>query len=298
LLITFAFNRIQTSVEHAAVVAVIGDPLALYQPMNLLGGFKIQRRGTTMKNLRALATRRILVIAGIALLSALPVFAEQGKWKVDAEHSTASIFLGNNSDLQNVGIARIGGVAEFNAAEPAKSALDLSAKLGEGQAMTFKSKRIDLRPDGKLEITGEMTLARTESEAIYNPGEDYSGPVYGASMVRSVTRNVTFVVPLENAGRKAEITAEATLGVENFPELFAAVRQAAWQPVVQDEACVIPQAGEDYRGAECTGTLIAPAYQVAVMRIGEDYRGDESPAPSGNRMKLVLRLQLSRQNLG
>jgi hypothetical protein len=252
-----------------------------------------------MKNLLTLATRRILVIAGIALLSALPVFAEQGKWKVDAEHSTASIFLGNNSDLHNVGIARIGGIAEFNAAEPAKSALDLSAKLGEGQGMTFKSKRIDLRPDGKLEISGEMTLARGERDAIYNPGEDYRGPVYGASVVRSVTRNVTFVVPLvDNAGQKAEITAEATLGLENFPELFAAVRQAAWQPVIQDEACEMPQAGEDYRGADCTGTLIAPAYQVAAIRTGEDYRGDESPAPSGNQMKLVLRLQLSRQNLG
>jgi hypothetical protein len=71
-----------------------------------------------------------------------------------------------------------------------------------------------------------------------------------------------------------------------------------WQPVVQDEACVIPQAGEDYRGTDCTGTLIAPAYQVAAIRIGEDYRGDESPAPSGNGMKLVLRFQFSRQNLG
>jgi hypothetical protein len=248
-----------------------------------------------MKNLVTLATRKILVIAGIALLSALPVFAEQGKWRVDAEHSTAWIFLGSNSDLQNVGIARVGGNAEFNSAEPAKSALDISAQLPEGQAMTFKSKHVDLRPDGKLEITGEMTLARTESDAVYNPGEDYCGPVYGESVVRTVKREVTFVVPLpDNAGQKAEITAEATLGVENFPELFAAVRQAAWQPIVQDAACQMPQASsEDYRGADCTGTLIAPVYRAAATRIGEDYRGDESPAPSGDLMKLVLRLQLT-----
>jgi hypothetical protein len=252
-----------------------------------------------MKNLPALATRRILVIMGIALLAALPVFAEQGKWKVDAEHSTAAIFLGSDSDLQNVGIARVAGNAEFKSAEPAKSALDLSVKLAEGQAMTFKSKRIDVRPDGKLQITGEMTLARTEYDATYNPGEDYYGPVYGEPVVRAVTHEVTFVVPLADDTRgKAEITAEATLGVENFPELFAVVRGAAWQPVVQDEACEIPQAGEDYRGANCTGTLIEPVYRVSATRIGEDYRGDESPAPSGNLMKLVLRLQLSRQNLG
>jgi len=251
-----------------------------------------------MKSLLTPATRKMLVILGIAMLTALPVFAQQSEWKVDAEHSTAAIFLGSNSDLQNVGIARLAGNAEFNSAEPAKSALNISAQLPEGQAMTFKSQRIDVRSDGKLQIIGEMTLTRTESDAIYNPGEDYYGPVYGGAMVRTVTRNVTFVVPLmDSAGQKAEITAEATLGIENYPELFAAVRQGAWQPVVQDLACEMPQAGEDYRGADCAGKFIAPAYQLAVINPGEDYRGDESPASSGNLMKVVLRLQLSRQNL-
>jgi hypothetical protein len=256
-------------------------------------GFLNSEEGTTMKNLLRPAIRKTLVILGIASLTALPVLAQEGKWKVDAEHSTASIFLGSNLDLQNVGIA------EFNSAEPAKSALDISAELPEGQAMSFKSKRIDLRADGKLQVTGEMTLARTERGAAYNLGEDYRGPVYGESVVRTVTRNVTFVLPLmDNAERKAEITTEVILGVENFPELLAAVRQAAWQPVIQDEACEMPPAGEDYRGAACTGRLIAPAYQLAAIRTAEDYRGDESPAPSGNLMKIVFRLQLSRQNLG
>ena len=252
-----------------------------------------------MKNLLRPAIRKTLAILGIASLAALPVLAQESKWKVDAERSTASIFLGSNLDLQNVGIARIGGIAEFNSAEPAKSALDISAKLPEGQAMTFKSKRIDLRADGKLQITGDMTLARTERDATCSPGEDYRGPVYGEFVVRTITRSVTLVLPLvDNAQRKAEINAEVILGGENFPELFAAVRQAAWQPVIQDEACEAPQAGEDYRGAACTGTLIAPAYRLAAIRSGEDYRGDESPAPSGNLMKIVFRLQLSRQNLG
>ena len=118
-----------------------------------------------MKNLLRPAIRKTLAILGIASLAALPVLAQESKWKVDAERSTASIFLGSNLDLQNVGIARIGGIAEFNSAEPAKSALDISAKLPEGQAMTFESKRVDLRADGKLQITGDMTLARTERDA-------------------------------------------------------------------------------------------------------------------------------------
>ena len=61
-----------------------------------------------MKNLLRPAIRKTLVILGIASLTALPVLAQEGKWKVDAEHSTASIFLGINLDLQNVGIAQIG----------------------------------------------------------------------------------------------------------------------------------------------------------------------------------------------
>jgi len=97
---------------------------------------------------------------------------------------------------------------------------------------------------------------------------------------------------------KEEIIAVATLGRENFPQLFAALHQASWQPVVLDEHCVIPQAGEDYRGAECSGKLIAPAYRLAALNPGEDYRGDELPAPAGNLMKIVVRLQLNRVSLG
>lgn len=252
-----------------------------------------------MKNLVTLSTRKMLVILGIAILMGLPVFAQESKWKIDAEHSTASIFLGSNSDLQNIGMVRIGGDAEFNSAEPSQSALNLSAELPEGHWMTFQSKRIDLRADGKVQVSGEMMLAHIERDADYNPGEDYRGPSYGEPRVSTVVREVTFVLPMvDNAASKAEITAEATLGIENFPELFAAVRQAAWQPVVQDEACEMPQAGEDYRGAVCTGKMSEPAYRMAAIRIGEDYRGDESPAPSGNLMKLVLQLKLSREALG
>jgi len=250
-----------------------------------------------MKNLLT-PTRRMLVILGIAMLTALPVFAQQNKWKVDAEHSTAKIFLGSNSDLQNVGVALVGGKAEYDSADPGESALTIWADLPDGAWMTFKSKRSELQADGTLRVIGEMTLARNESDAIYNPGEDYYGPVYGKTTVRAITREVAFVLPpMNNPGPNMEIIAEATLGVENFPELFAAVRQGAWQPVVQNLACEMPQAGEDYRGADCSGKLIAPAYRLAVINSGEDYRGDESPAPSGNLMKVVLRLELSRQNL-
>ena len=252
-----------------------------------------------MKNSVTFATGKILAILGIASLTVLPVFAEPARWKANVEKSTAWIFLGSNSDLQNVGVARVGGTAEFNSEEPTKSALNVSARLPDGQDLSFKSKRIDLRADGKLQVVGEMTLTRVERDAWYAPGEDYRGPVYGEPRVRAVTREVVFVLPaVESSGEKAEITAEATLALENFPELFAAARQTSWQPLVQNENCEMPKAGEDYRGAICTGRLIEPAYQTAAIRIGEDYRGDEWSAPSGDLMKLILRLDLTREKLG
>jgi polyisoprenoid-binding protein YceI len=252
-----------------------------------------------MKTLLTPAIRKVSWIAGIALLAAIPVFAQQNNWKIDAEHSTANVFLGSNSDLQNVGVLRVRGHAAYDSADPAESALAITAVLPDGASMSFKSKRSELQADGALRIIGEMTLARTESDPVYNPGEDYYGPVYGKDKVRVVTREVAFVLPpMNNPGREMEVTAEATLGIENYPELFAAVHLAAWQPVIQDWACDAPQAGEDYRGADCTGTLIAPAYRLAAINPGEDYRGDESPVPSGNVMKLVLRLQLNRSSLG
>jgi hypothetical protein len=244
-----------------------------------------------MKSLLAVTTRKAAAILGVATLMAIPVLAQQNNWKIDDEHSTAAIYLGSNSDLQNIGIARVGGDAELNPAEPAKSELNVSARLRPDQWMTFQSKRIELRADGNLQVTGEMMLVRIERDATYNPGEDYRGPAYGEPAIETASREMTFILP-QVVGQKGEITAEATLGIENFPELFAAVHQAAWKPLVEDEACEIPQAGEDYRGAECSGTLIAPEYRLAALNPGEDYRGDESPAPSGKLMKVVLRLQL------
>jgi hypothetical protein len=246
-----------------------------------------------MKGSLICVTRKTLVTLGIAIL-ALPVFAQQNIWKVDAEHSTASIYLGSsNSDLQKVGVAAVHGRAEYDSADPAESALKIQADLPQGMWMSFKSKRSELRADGTLHVIGEMSLERLETAATYNPGEDYRGPIYGETTVSRVTREVDFVLPpMDNPGLEMEVTAAATVGIENFPELFAAVHKAAWQPVVQDEVCSAPQAGEDYRGAECSGKLIAPPHQLAAINPGEDYRGDESPVPSGNLMKILVHLQL------
>jgi polyisoprenoid-binding protein YceI len=247
-----------------------------------------------MKSIVAPNAQRIVLIFAIATIAAVPAIASEGNWKLDAEHSTARILLGANAF--NIGVARVGGSVELDAAEPANSVLDLSIDPAGGKLLTFKSRRATIGLDGKLQVSGDLTLSRVVREVYVNAAEDYYGPVYGEPTQQVVTREVTFVLPMDGHGEKAEITAEATIFRENFPELFAAVADVNWQPVIQDEACQVPQAGEDYAGTLCSGKVVDPDRSTVFARLGEDYHGFESDAPKGNLVRMVLKLHLTREN--
>jgi len=203
---------------------------------------------------------------------------------------------GSSANAFDIGVAHVSGKVELDAAKPTNSVLDLSIDPAGGKLLTFKSRRVTLSPDGKLEVSGDLTLSRVVRHVILNPAEDYSGPVYGEPTQQTVTRKITFVVPMSDRGRQAEITAEANLFRENFPELFAAVTDVNWQPLIQDKACEMPQPAEDYAGAICTGTVVEPNRSAAVASIGEDYHGFESAAPKGNLMTIVLKLRLTQED--
>jgi hypothetical protein len=224
-------------------------------------------------------------------IAAVPAIAKEGNWKLDADHSTARILLGANAF--NIGVAHVGGKVELDAAESTNSVFDLSIDPAEGKLITFKSRRAAMNPDCKLEVSGDLTLSRVVRQVILNPAEDYSGPVYGEPTQQTVARKITFVVPMSDRGGQAEITAEANLFRENFPELFAAVTDVNWQPLIQDKACEVPPAAEDYAGAVCTGTVVEANRSAAVGSIGEDYHGFELAAPQGNLMTIILKLRLT-----
>jgi len=236
-----------------------------------------------MKSKVALNTRRILLILAMATLVTVPAVAKEGKWKLDADHSTARILLGANAF--NIGVARVGGNVELDAAEPTNSVLDLSIDPAGGKLITFQSRSATRTRDGKLAVSGELTLSRVVREVILNTAEDYYGPVYGEPITQTVTHEVTFVLPMSARGEQAETTAEANIFPESFPELFAAVADANWPPVIQDKACEMPLADENYAGALCYGTAVEPDR-------GEDY----PDAPQGNLVTIVLKLHLTREN--
>ena len=247
-----------------------------------------------MKSIVAPNIQRIGLILAIATLAAVPAIAKEGSWKLDADHSTARILLGTNAF--NIGLARVGGNVELNAAEPTNSVLDLSIDPAGSKLITFKSRRATIGRDGRLEVTGDLTVSRTVREINLNPGEDYYGATVGQPITQTVTREVTFVLPMSGGGNQAEVTAVANIFRESFPELFTAVSDANWQPVIQDKACEMPQAGEGYTGAACSGTVVEPDRSTAFANNGEDYHGFESAPPDGSLVRIVLKLHLTREN--
>ncbi len=203
----------------------------------------------------------------------------------------------------NVGVAAVNGKIQLVASNPAASLADFtlaSADTGALQTkITFKSTRTVVRND-EVDVIGDLTLTVLERNAAYNPGEDYAGPVYGEAVAHNVTRQVVFVFPKESFAQqtaKAEISATAVIGRENFPELVTAIYAVNWPPVVVDEHCQMPtNIGEDYAGPSCTGTLIDTHNAASVpTNVSEDYRGAETAAPAGNQVKIVLGLHSTRE---
>lgn len=204
------------------------------------------------------------------------------------------------SNSLNVGVAQLSGEIQLVASDPAESVADItlaSADTGTVKVnLAFKSTQTVAKND-EVDVIGDLTLTILERNATYNPTEDYAGPAYGEGVVHNVTRQVVFVIPKGNlAQRKAKngISASAAIGRENFPELIPAIYAATWPPVVEDEHCRVPSAGEDYRGPLCTGNVLETENAISPpVNTGEDYRGFEIVAPAGNVVKIALNLPLT-----
>ena len=126
--------------------------------------------------------------------------------------------------------------------------------------MTFKSERIVTAGNDKFKVIGELTLTRVERSVTMDANEAYAGPVYGDPVVRTETREVTFLLTKD----ALDLSVSAHVNHEDFPELLSAIQDTNWPNVVQNERCQMPSTiGEDYHGPTCTGTVA-----VAVMPAG------------------------------
>jgi len=84
--------------------------------------------------------------------------------------------------------------------------------------------------------------------------------------------------------------------------LASAVVSTYWPPVVQDKNCQAQAGvGEDYRGSQCTGTLLeAPALPEALHAAnGEDVGVAQNfNAVVGNRLNILVHLRLTAKATG
>jgi polyisoprenoid-binding protein YceI len=276
--------------------------------------------------------RSTLLIAGTVILS-LAAFSKpvptNGSWQVDTGHSDAQLVTdatdnGRTKVDATVGFARVAGKMRLDDADPTKSMLDLaiypatstSAPIDEqGKVLnrwltnaanhtlvSFHSKEVTRRPDGRLQAKGNLVLTRIDRNVEATPSETYSGPVYGPPMIYRASEPATLVFDVRAAdGKEAkdggiQVAGSTSMYREDFPELVAAVLSTPWPSVVQDEKCETPSSvDESYNGIGCTGTFLqAPPPAVAPANVDEGYSGLEKVRSFiGNRLNILVHIHMT-----
>ena len=278
----------------------------------------------------------VFAIAGVLAFGGFtkPVSTD-GSWLVDARHSDTKLTTDGTTDYGKtkinvtLGFARVSGDVKLDDGDPAKSSVDLHiypatsmapsieedgnfknhwlANMANHTLLCFHSKGVTKTPDGRLQTTGALKLTRVDRNVEATPSEAYSGPVYGPPMIHTVTREVTLVFDpptatgTESSARGLELSGSTTVSREAFPQLLKAVVHTYWPPVVQDEKCQAPAAGEAYSGAQCTGTFLkTPGLPEGPYAGGrEDYPGPSNfDAIDGNHLTILVHLLLRPAGAG
>jgi polyisoprenoid-binding protein YceI len=250
----------------------------------------------------------LLLLAFAVCFASVPARAQGSNWKVDAEHSIARLSVGSGSNAVEIGVARVSGEVVFDSSDPADPVVTLNLKPGNGAAedyrhLSFTSTGSARTTDGRLVVTGNLSVTRVERSVTIEPNEAYAGPVYGEPTAHTDTHEITLVFsdprqPVLPSGQM-ELSASTTLSRESFPQLLDAMTPGAWPTMlVNNETCRVPSTiGEDYSGPVCTGTVIATVTneeRITGTAGGEDYRGFEpSVAPKSNQAIIAMNLKLT-----
>jgi polyisoprenoid-binding protein YceI len=286
------------------------------------------------------AKRGMLLLTAMVAIAAPAAFADGGTWFLDTTNSSVRLFQGSkaNPESVNTGVARVTGEVMLDTNDLDNSIFDLAiypADENWGEALstegilptgyvldatdhtllTFKSTQVLRTQNGKLKVIGDLTLTRVERSVAMDGNEAYAGPVFGEPAVRSDTREVAFLFPsssfvfssatlspaIFNKNGPIDLSGATRVVQEDFPELPVAIQSTNWPAVVKNETCQMPSTvGDDYRGATCTGTVIAAAEnyncQIQVPVGGEGYTGPTCAPPAGSQTTIALDLKLLPTN--
>ena len=254
--------------------------------------------------------RLFAMIALITVLTSVSISAQsQDAWEINPQHSVATLSLGSDSDVLQLGVVRLNGEVVFESdSEDPTVTFSTAPSGGPGvnyPKLEFNSQQCRVTPEGKLLITGELSVTRVERSITADPNEAYAGQQYGPPEVHTATREITLVFPDPPPNRSSaavmHLSGTGSVSRENFPQLAQSIALDHWPTqLVNDEKCIAPSTiGEDYHGAICTGTVIASVRNVMVPSGGgfEDFAGLR-PAVNANRnqVTIAVNLELKRVN--
>ena len=277
--------------------------------------------------------KTLAILTGTAALMAAATQAppQNDLWRIDAEHSTASLWIEPRDEKSaplNVGIAKVSGFAFWDHHDISKSDFHLDiyparqdavlfdeegnfrrdaiANLARYTLMSFKSQCAALDAGDKLVLTGNFEVTYVDRATVAEWSVAYSGAVASPPKIRDSTEPVRLVVervPPEQQNNwpaaNADLLASITTTDEAFPGLQRELRDSIWPVVVQDERCKMPPATAStdmrgYRGAECVGTsvLTTPTGEMPPWS-GAGYSGSvEKNAGPGRHDQIIILLRL------
>jgi hypothetical protein len=263
-------------------------------------------------------TAALGLAAALALLTSAPAFAGTQDWKVDSSHSYGEVAtqakVNDSGQSVTLGAAKVTGTLRLDPRKISNSSFEFDAdpsgsspELGNYTVLRFRSHSAQLTSDGKLRVTGPLTVTQIELDPqIAGSNESYSAPQFVGRKVKETTKEQSFLLTLPagdlvNAQGQAtaDASAEAKISAEDFPELVAAVLSTNWPAISNVESCTAAgNAGaEDYSGYTCAGSSVGQRSITRTVRsIGEDYPGEDVVVQAGNMVTLALHLRLTQQN--
>ncbi len=253
----------------------------------------------------------IFVLLALAVASSsIPAHA-QDAWKIDGEHSVARLSLGSGDRAAEVGVARVSGNVIYDSNNPADPQVNFTIHSDKGERanssqISFKSNRSELWPNGQIAVIGDLKVTTVEQSVTLDPNEGYYGATYGEPVVRTYSREISFLLPAERPvvqNGRMQLFSSTQIAREYFPELVSALAPGNWpMSLVQDEQCALPSGlpGEDYAGAVCTGNTVTAATNAVASgtpAIGEGYYGFEpAVTPNGGMATIALELHLTQKS--
>ena len=256
---------------------------------------------------RLIPTLLALAIGSISI----PAHAQEA-WQIDPKYSVATLELGSGVKTLQIGLARVSGEVIFESSDPTDPVVrfNMSGQTSNAEyaSMSFISGRSTITGDGKIAVTGDLSVTRIERSVTADPTEAYSGPQYGPPVAYTNTRQVTLVFsdPRQLASQKGvmDFSGNGSVTREDFPQLLDAITMDDWpSQLVNDEKCTNPSTGgEDYHGPVCTGTVIASVSNAVIPTgapSGEGFYGFVPVVrPDRNKAAIALDLRLKKISAG